>query len=81
MKKIKTRLIHLLGGITVNESKKGNFNSYKLGIENTCLTLKQFSETLYCMPAEEWCKSLYQHISKQYNYIKEVTNEKQKLWI
>lgn len=62
MKKIKTWLIHLLGGVTVTESRKRGKKSFYLGMEGTCIDIRDYAEYLYGKPADEWCKLMYEFI-------------------
>lgn len=62
MKKIKTWLIHLLGGVTVAENKKGNHISFLLGKKCGCIDIRDYADSLYGEPADEWCKLMYEFI-------------------
>ena len=62
MKKIKTLLIHLLGGVTVTESRKRGEKSFNLGMEGACIDIRDYAEYLYGKPADEWCKLMYEFI-------------------
>lgn len=62
MKKIKTLLIHLLGGVTVAESRKRNNISFLLGKKEVCIDIRDYADYLYGKPADEWCKLMYEFI-------------------
>ena len=61
-KKIKTRLIHLLGGVTVAESRKRNNISFLLGMRGACIDIRDYADSLYGKPADEWSKLMYEFI-------------------
>lgn len=75
MKKIKTYLIHLLGGVTKRESfcehvkatlKLANDVTEKtlpLGSLIAARHLKRYADSLNGIPADEWCKRMYDAIS------------------
>ncbi len=67
MKKIKEKLIHLLGGYTKEEYSQVENKSYNVGyvegfdtVVNATLT---FMQSLYGVPAEEWCKRVYRFVT------------------
>lgn len=62
MKKIKALLIHLLGGVTVTESRKRGEKSFNLGMKGACIDIRDYAEYLYGKPADEWCKLMYEFI-------------------
>ena len=62
MKKIKTLLIHLLGGVTVAESRKRGKKSFYLGMKGACIDIRDYADSLYGKPADEWCKLMYEFI-------------------
>ena len=75
MKKIKTYLIHLLGGVTKREAFCAHVNdTLKLAHDVTERTLplgsliaarhlKHYADSLNGIPADEWCKRMYDAIS------------------
>ena len=62
MKKIKTLLIHLLGGVTVAESRKKGEKLFNFGMKGACIDIRDYAEYLYGKPADEWCKLMYEFI-------------------
>lgn len=62
MKKIKTWLIHLLGGVTVTESRKKGEKLFNFGMKGACIDIRDYAEYLYGKPADEWCKLMYEFI-------------------
>lgn len=62
MKKIKTWLIHLLGGMTVNESQGIDYISAITGANIALKTIKDYADGLNGKPADEWCKLMYECI-------------------
>ena len=75
MKKIKTCLIHLLGGVTKREAFCAHVkDSLKLANDVTDRTLplgsliaarhlKHYADSLNGIPADEWCKRMYDAIT------------------
>lgn len=61
-KKIKTWLIHLLGGVTVEESKNSGKGHYRIGVFFTLADLKYYADSLNGKSADEWCKKMYEYI-------------------
>ena len=64
-KKIKTWLIHLLGGVTVNESQESNDNSAYFGAHIALYVIKGYADSLNGKPADEWCKLMYKQICRE----------------
>lgn len=62
MKKFKTWLIHLLGGVTVAESRKRNNISFLLGMKGACIDIRDYADSLYGKPADEWSELMYEFI-------------------
>ena len=61
-KKIKTWLIHLLGGVTVAENRKRNYISFCLGKKDACIDIRDYADSLYGKPADEWSELMYEFI-------------------
>ena len=61
-KKIKTWLIHILGGVTVAENKKGNHISFLFGKKCECIDIRDYADSLYGKPADEWSELMYEFI-------------------
>ena len=61
-KKIKTWLIHLLGGVTVAESRKRNNISFLLGMKGACIDIRDYADSLYGKPADVWSELMYEFI-------------------
>lgn len=47
-------LIHLLGGMTVEESMESDKNSYEIGVFSMLLRFEMFAKRNKDLPAEEW---------------------------
>lgn len=62
MKKIKTWFIHLLGGVTESEKRKSNKKKFRLGMNGACIDIRDYADSLYGKPADEWCKLMYEFI-------------------
>ena len=75
MKKIKTYLIHLLGGVTKRESSRAHVKksiklaadvvgkAVPLGSLVAVRNLKGYADRLNGIPADEWCKRMYDAIT------------------
>ena len=61
-KKIKTWLILLLGGATVAENRKRNYISFLLGMKGVCIDIRDYADSLYGKPADEWSELMYEFI-------------------
>lgn len=61
-KKIKTWIIHLLGGATVAENRKRNCISFLLGMKGVCIDIRDYADSLYGKPADEWSELMYEFI-------------------
>ena len=59
---MKKFLIHLLGGFTKEECAQFNVEHYDLGCRNTVDMLKRFADQMNGMPADDWCKIMYNHV-------------------
>ena len=64
--KIKTKLIHWLGGYTEDECRAKCIDAYKVGAKNMAYNMKVFADRLYGLPADEWCKEMYERIKQGY---------------
>lgn len=64
---LRTWLIHKLGGITAKESKQSNFNSFNIGYYVVCRNHLDFADSLYGLPAEEWCQKMYERLKYDFN--------------
>lgn len=61
-KKIKTWLIHLLGGATVAENIKKNGIIFLLGMKGACIDIRDYADSLYGKSADEWSELMYEFI-------------------
>ena len=61
-KKIKTWLIHLLGGVTVTESRKRGEKSFYLGMKGAYSDIRNYADSLYGKPADDWSELMYEFI-------------------
>lgn len=66
-------LIHLLGGLTREECVKHNVEHYDLGCQNTAEMFKRFADQMHGMPADDWCKMMYDHITGYIKRLKTTT--------
>lgn len=75
MKKIKTWLIHLLGGVTVKDSQENKEKGAYLGARVALGVIKEYCESLNGKSADEWCKLMYEYICKQLESVEHGTDE------
>ena len=73
MKRIKTFIIHALGGVTVEESKRSNANSYDIGCFCTLSSLKLKADTNYGASADDWCHCMYNTIIERLSFYERKT--------
>ncbi len=64
-KKIKTWLIHRLGGVTASESQERGIDRSFVGAYVALTIIKKYSESLYGKSADEWCELVYKQICRQ----------------
>ena len=74
-KKIKTWLIHLLGGVTEKEIHQSNINSACFGAYQALTIIKEYADSLNGKPADEWCKLMYEEICKHLGSLTNGTDE------
>ena len=60
MKRIRKYLIHLLGGVTEEESHEDVIYYSKTARADTILCFKSKMVSCYGQPSEEWCKNVYE---------------------
>lgn len=65
MNKLRTTLIHWLGGYTVEESVESDRNSWTLGALTNLINIKCYLDSLYGESSEQWCDKAYKYINKQ----------------
>lgn len=65
-------LIHLLGGHTHKEMCDEIVRSSTLARLDALYTIQEFADQMNGMPADDWCKMMYNHIC---GYIKRLENE------
>lgn len=75
MKRFKTFLIHLLGGVTASELQERGVDRSFLGAFVALTIVKKYSESLYGKPADEWCKLMYECICKQLESVERGTDK------
>lgn len=76
-KKIKTWLIHLLGGVTVSEMQQSNFNCACFGARKALAIIKEkeYADSVNGKPADEWCELVYKQICRQLDSVTYGTDE------
>ena len=87
MKKIKDYLIHLLGGVTKRESSRARIRkniklinkTLPLGSLVAVRHLKGYADSLNGIPADEWCKRMYDAIAADVEKYQRQYDESKKL--
>lgn len=59
---LKTRLIHMLGGVTEAEDIEDQNNVEALTELRTLLEIQKEADSLYGKPSDEWCDTMYKYI-------------------
>lgn len=62
--KIKTKLIHWLGGYTEAEQRANDRSYFNSVVCTTYCYILSFADSLYGLSADDWCKRMYQHIEQ-----------------
>nr|DAQ40649.1 MAG TPA: hypothetical protein [Caudoviricetes sp.] len=75
MKKFKTWFIHLLGGVTVAEKRKINQKFFLLGMKDACIDIRNYADSLYGKPADEWSELMYVFICELQERLAHGTDE------
>ncbi len=75
MKKIKTWLIHLLGGVTENDIHQSNINSACFGAYKALTIIKEYADSLNGKSADKWCELVYKQICRRLDSITHGTDE------
>ena len=71
--KLKQHLIHLLGGMTVEESQDSDTNSFMMGQWTALHEAKTFAESLNGLPADDWCKTVYNHFADRIEEVEHIS--------
>ena len=58
-------LIDKLGGFTVGEYLENKHRSYQFGAYMAYANMKVFADKMYGVTSDEWCRRMYEHITKQ----------------
>lgn len=66
MKKIKTKIIHLLGGYTRDEYNKARTERFDEGVASVCASMFTLARNSWGMSAEQWCTRMYAYIETMY---------------
>ena len=74
-KKIKTWLIHLLGGVTLSESQEHYKNICNISSYISLTIIKEYADSLNGKPADEWSKLVYEQICRQLESVTNGTDE------
>ena len=74
MERIKSYLIHLLGGVTKQELAREKTPSdlfWHFCMLGRIKSIKQKADSLYGTPPEEWCRNVYKYITDEIDNITE----------
>lgn len=67
--KLKTYLIHRLGGFTRKDiAEIGRVACHRSQLL-TLTEAKRYAESLYGLPPDEWCKRMYDYLTDQIEYV------------
>ena len=77
MKKIKERLIHLLGGVTMEENKSSNIAYLRFGSLTRVRRIREYLDLMNGVPADDWCKMAYNYIVRIEKELGKKTVEKE----
>lgn len=65
-------LIKILGGVPAAEARQSYVNSAEVSAYHTLEKLRTYAKSLNGLPAEEWCRKMYDHINEEIKkYVKE----------
>lgn len=64
LNKLKSWVITKLGGFVAADMKTVDRSSYQVGVYTALISLRLFAENMNGVPAEEWCKRMYDHLEK-----------------
>lgn len=78
MKKIKRQLIHWLGGLTEAEAKFIVKTTFKASNDIAFGRILDKMKECNGMPAEEWCKAMYEFVKSQSVTVREIHIEDDK---
>ena len=70
MESIRTKLIHLLGGLTIEESKESDVNCIGIGKWFAFKEVERQCRDLNGQPAEVWCDELWKWLVKRIENLK-----------
>lgn len=78
MERIKSYLIHLLGGITKQDrADLSKLNSTRRDLARLH-SIKQKADSLYGTPPEEWCRKVYKYITDEIDNMENNVHEEEK---
>ena len=78
MERIKSYLIHLLGGITKQDrADLSKLNSTRRDLARLH-SIKQKADCLYGTPPEEWCRQMYSYITDEIDNLKNSVDNEEK---
>lgn len=69
MKKVREFIIHMLGGVTIEESVDSANHSHDIGRFGILHAIRKKASELYGIPAEEWCEEMYKYIDTEYRKV------------
>lgn len=81
MERIKSYLIHLLGGVTKQELAREKATSdlfWHFCMLNRINSIKQKADSLYGTTPEEWCRKVYKYITDEIDNMENNVHEEEK---
>ena len=81
MERIKSYLIHLLGGVTKQELAREKAPSclfWHFCMLNRINSIKHKADSLYGTPPEEWCRKVYKYITDEIDNMENNVHEEEK---
>ena len=81
MERIKSYLIHLLGGFTKQELARKEASSYLFWHSRMLIRInriKQKADSLWGTPPEEWCRQMYSYITDEIDNMKKSVDNEEK---
>lgn len=81
MERIKSYLIHLLGGFTKQELARKEASSYLFWHSRMLIRInriKQKADSLWGTPPEEWCRKVYSYITDEIDNMKKSVDNEEK---
>ena len=66
LRNLRTWLIHKLGGVTLESGERVAKEYYYIGYYEAYKNHLDFADSLYGLPADEWCDKMYQRVKSDF---------------